>query len=40
MAVSASSAKFVIQFFGLWCRLYLGPLFNSLSLLSVNVMLV
>jgi len=40
MAVSASSARFVIQFFVLWCRLYLGPLFNSFNSLCVNVMLV
>jgi hypothetical protein len=40
MALSASRARFVIKFFGFWCRLYLSPLFSSLYSLSVNAMLV
>jgi len=28
IAVSASKAKFCIQFFGLLCKLYLGPFYS------------
>ena len=40
MAVSASSARVVSQFFFRLCRLYLRPLSNSLISLAVNFILV
>ena len=40
IAVSASKAKFCIQFFGLFCKLYLGPLCSRANSWSENAMSV